>query len=182
MLETNASLDGLGAVLLQEGDDHKLHPVAYGSRSLSKWERNYHSGKTEFLALKWAVTEQFKEYLHYKSFVVWTDNNPLTYLYTIPNLDACGHRWMASLANYNFTIEYQCGKNNAAPDALSQVNECLNMKEVKAILYAISMGCSQWAELPLEDKQLGNQEDLAWVTAIWVPKEDMHVIYWVTAQ
>ena len=36
ILETNASSDGLGAVLLQEGDDGKLHPVAYGSQSLTK--------------------------------------------------------------------------------------------------------------------------------------------------
>ena len=31
MLETDASSNGLGAVLLQEGEDGKLHPVAYGS-------------------------------------------------------------------------------------------------------------------------------------------------------
>ena len=49
-------LDGLGAVLLQEGEDGKLHPIAYGSQSLTKAERNYHSGKTEFLTLKWAIT------------------------------------------------------------------------------------------------------------------------------
>ena len=82
ILETDASSDGLGAVLLQEGEDGKLHPVAYGSRSLTKAERNYHSGKTEFLALKWAVTDHFKEYLIYQPFVVRTDNNPLTYLFT----------------------------------------------------------------------------------------------------
>ena len=63
MLETDASSDGLGAVLLQEGEDGKLHPIAYGSQSLTKAERNYHSGKTKFLTLKWAVTDHFKEYL-----------------------------------------------------------------------------------------------------------------------
>ena len=51
-LETDASSEGLGAVLLQEGEDGKLHPIAYGSQSLTKAERNYHLGKTEFLALK----------------------------------------------------------------------------------------------------------------------------------
>ena len=77
MLETDASSDGLGAVLLQEGEDGKLHPVAYGSQSLTKAERNYHMGKTEFLTLKWAITDHFKEYLIYQPFVVQTDNNPL---------------------------------------------------------------------------------------------------------
>ena len=91
VLETDASSNGLGAVLLQEGEDGKLHPTAYGSRSLTKAERNYHSGKTEFLTLKWAVMDHFKEYLIYQPFVMHTDNNPLTYLFTTPNLNACGH-------------------------------------------------------------------------------------------
>ena len=147
MLKTDASFNGLGAVLLQEGEDGKLHPVAYGSQSLTKAERNYHSGKTEFLALKWAVADHFKEYLIYQPFVVWTDNNPLTYLFTTRNLNACRHQWVASLTNFNFTIEYQHGRNNAAADALSWMNESLNALEVKASLDETTIGCSNWAEL-----------------------------------
>ena len=146
MLETDTSSDRLGAVLLQEGEDGKLHPIAYGSRSLTKAERNCHSGKTEFLTLKWAIMDHFKEYLIYQPFVVRTDNNPLPYLFTTPNLDACGHQWVASLTNFNFTIEYQCGKNNAAADALSWVTESLNTQEVKAILDKMTVGCSDRAE------------------------------------
>ena len=86
MLKTDASSDGLGAVLLQEGEDDNLHPIVYGSQSLTKAERNYPLGKTEFLTLKWAITDHFKEYLIYQPFVVQTDNNPLTYLFTTPNL------------------------------------------------------------------------------------------------
>ena len=56
LLETVASKDGLGAVLLQKGDDGKYHPIANGSKALSKSKKNYHSPKLEFLALKWAVT------------------------------------------------------------------------------------------------------------------------------
>ena len=67
MLETDASKDGLGAVLLQKGEDGKYHPITYGSKALSKSEKNYHSLKLEFLALKWAVTEHFREYLQYSS-------------------------------------------------------------------------------------------------------------------
>ena len=147
MLETNASSNGLGEVLLQEREDGKLHPIAYGSQSLTKAERKYHSGKTEFLVLKWAITDHFKEYLIYQPFIVWTDNNPLNYLFTTPNLNACRHQWVASLANFNFTIEYQCGRNNAAADALSWVNESLNAHEVKAILDETTIGCSNQAEL-----------------------------------
>ena len=63
LLKTDASKEGLGAVLSQKQADGHFHPVAYGSWALTAHEKNYHSTKLEFLALKWAVTEHFKEYL-----------------------------------------------------------------------------------------------------------------------
>ena len=69
-------------------------------------EKNYHSTKLRFLALTWAVTEHFKEYLPYQSFVVWMDNNPLVYIMSTPNLDAMGHWWVGALAQFNFALEY----------------------------------------------------------------------------
>ena len=143
MLETGASSNRLGAVLLQADDDGKLHPIAYGSRSLTKAECNYQSGKLEFLCAKWAVMDQFKEDLLYQLFNNRTDNNPLTYIATNSNLDAFGHQWVAALANYNFTLEYQKGKNNVAADALSQVTGRLIQEEVKAILDGSKIGCLQ---------------------------------------
>ena len=65
--------------------------------------------------------EHFKEYLAYVPFVVRTDNNPLTYVLTTPNLDATGHRWVGTLASFEFALEYQKGADNGAADALSQV-------------------------------------------------------------
>ena len=109
LLETDASKEGLGAVLSQKQEDGWFHPVAYGSRALTMHEKNYHSTKLEFLALKWAVTEHFREYLLYQPFLVKTDNNPLTYIMTTPNLDATGHRWVSALAKYDFRLEYQKG-------------------------------------------------------------------------
>ena len=91
LLETDASKEGLGVVLSQKQSNGWYHPIAFGSCSLTPAEKNYHSSKLEFLTLKWSVTEHFKEYLAYAPFVVWTDNNPLTYMLTMPNLDATGH-------------------------------------------------------------------------------------------
>ena len=91
ILETDASGIGLVAVLLQEQEDKKLHPITYASKVLHGSEKNYHSSKLDFLALKWAITEQFREYLPYKPFMVWMDNNPLTYIMMTLNLDAMDH-------------------------------------------------------------------------------------------
>ena len=70
LLETDASKEGLGAVLSQKQADGHYHPVAYGSHALTAHEKNYHSTKLEFLALKWAIMEHFKEYLFYQPFLV----------------------------------------------------------------------------------------------------------------
>ena len=75
LLKTDASQEGLGVVLSQKQADGHYHPIAYGSRALTAHGKNYHSTKLEFLALKWAITEHFKEYL-YQPFLVKTDNNP----------------------------------------------------------------------------------------------------------
>ena len=118
-------------------------PWHTGGWSLAKSEKNYHYGKTKFLCFLWAVMDHFKEYLMYKPFLVHINNNPFTYLFTTPNLDACRHRWVVSMANFNFMIKYQTGKNNAMADALSQVNESLNAKEVKAMLDSTYVGCQE---------------------------------------
>ena len=56
-LETDASKEGLGAVLLQEAADGQFHPMAFASQELKGGEPKYHSSKLEFLALKWAMME-----------------------------------------------------------------------------------------------------------------------------
>ena len=70
LLEMDASKEGLGVVLSQKQSDRQYHPIAFGSCSLTLAEKNYHSSKLEFLALKWSVTEHFQEYLAYMPFVV----------------------------------------------------------------------------------------------------------------
>ena len=63
LLETDASGRGLGAVLSQKQADGRYHPIAYASFVMNETKQRYHSNKQEFLALKWAVTEQFHQYL-----------------------------------------------------------------------------------------------------------------------
>ena len=108
-------------MLYQKQDDGTFHVIAYASRSLSKTEKNYNAHKLEFLALKWAITERFHEYLYGGNFEVFTDNNPLTYVLTSAKLDATGQCWIANLANYNFKIFYRCGRSNIDADSLSRI-------------------------------------------------------------
>ena len=109
---------------------------------MNETEQRYHSNKQEFLALKWAVTEQFHEYLspyrkNWNEFVVHMDNNPLTYIFSSANLDAAGQRWVARLASYNFSLEYQKGKDNTVANFLSRMNEHLPEEEVQEYLNQI---------------------------------------------
>ena len=99
ILHTDSSSEGLGAVLCQK-QEGKLRVIAYASRLVSKTESNYPAHKLEFLVLKWAVCEKFHEYLcGAKTFDIYADNNPLTYVLTSAKLDTCGQRWVAKLAN-----------------------------------------------------------------------------------
>ena len=130
-LETDASSEGLGAVLSQKQPDGKWHPIAFRSRELKGGEAKYHSSKLEFLALKWAITEQFLEYLQYRPFTMLTDNNPHTYILSTANLDALGHRWVAALASYNMTIKYLKGSDNKVAETLSWMETRLDPETVQ---------------------------------------------------
>lgn len=140
-LHTDASGQGLGAALYQEKDGHK-RVISYASRGLSKSEQNYPAHKLEFLALKWAVTEKFKDYLYGQKFTVLTDNNPLTYILSTAQLDATGHRWVAALAAFNFDLQYRPGKNNADADGLSRLPGILkNQTSIKIPKESIDAIC-----------------------------------------
>ena len=66
------------------------------------------------------MTDKFHDYLYGgNTFEVYTDNNPLTYVLSTAKLDACSHRWVARLANYNFNIHYRSCITNVDADALS---------------------------------------------------------------
>ena len=122
ILEMDASLKGLYAVLSQKGDDNEICVIAYTSRSLQPSEksmRNYSSAKIEFMALKWSVCDKFKDNLLGSKFTVFTDNNPLCYIKS-SKLGATQIHWLSELALYNFDIIYHTEKSNLVTDTLSR--------------------------------------------------------------
>ena len=178
LLETDASKEGLGAVLSQKQSDGRYHPVAFGSCSPTLLEKNYHSSK-----LKWSVMEHFKEYLAYSPFVVRTDNNPLTYVLMTPNLDATGHRWVSALASFQFELEYQKGADNGAADVFSRVPISHSQETVQSLLEGVILGASNQGELRVSEELLEEHECLSQEVRVQVVKlVPMHIVDWEEAQ
>ena len=122
ILETDASQRGLGAVLSQADDTGKVHVIAYASWTLRPSEQSMHdysSTKLELLALKWAVTKKFRDYLLGLKFTGYTDNNPLACVQT-SKLGASQICWLSELALFDYNIIYRSSRTKKATDALSQ--------------------------------------------------------------
>ena len=183
LLETDASKEGLGAILSQKQDDGRFHLVTFGSHSLTPTEKNYHSSKLEFLALKWGILEHFREYLAYTLFMVKMDNNPLTYILTTPNLDAMGHRWVGALASFEFELKYQKGLENRAANTLNCVPIRHDHRTMKSLMEGAVMGAPSRCEAQVSDALRKEHK--------WLGKEaclharnlaPMHVVDWAELQ
>ena len=141
ILEIDASFNGLGAVLSQQ-QKGKLVVLGYASRGLRDSEKNmsnYSSMKLELLGLKWAVAEQFGDMLIGAKFVVYTDNNPLSYVKTTGKPGATETRWAAELAQFDFAIKYRSRRSNQNADSLSRKTQ--HGKEPKSVRFAEVVAC-----------------------------------------
>ena len=106
-VETDASATGLGAILFQQDDDDNSHVIAYASRTLRPAERSdrYSAFKLELLAVKWAITEVFKDYLVCNKCVVVTDHHPLLFI-DKANLGCTEMKWMQQLSSFDYELCY----------------------------------------------------------------------------
>lgn len=174
ILHTDASNDGLGAVLYQQ-QDNKLCVIGYGSRTLTPAEKNYHlhSGKLEFLALKWAICDKFRDYLYYApTFTVFTDN-PLTYVLSTARLNAVGHRWVGELADFHFNIKYRPGKMNADADMLYRYPVCIQhqMGEYTES-FSPEVVSAVW-----QGTKAGHEADVPWMAVLQLQNKDENVVW-----
>lgn len=114
-LTTDASNVALGSVLSQNN-----RPIAYYSRTLNSAEKNYSTIEKELLAIL-ASVRHFRPYLYGRHFTIFTDHNPLCWLYKIKEPNSRLVRWKLKLDEYQFDIQYKKGRENSVADALSRI-------------------------------------------------------------
>ena len=119
ILDTDASKCSIGAVLSQEQDGEEV-VIAYGSRTMTKSERNYCVTRQELLAIVW-FTEYFKHYLVGNQFLLRTDHGSLRWLFGFKDPEGQMARWLERLSRFNFDIEHRPGKKHGNCDGLSRI-------------------------------------------------------------
>ena len=68
-----------GAILMQEADNGKKKIIAVASHSFNPTDQNWFTTEQEAYAIKWAILK-FDYILSNRTFVIFADHNPLTYL------------------------------------------------------------------------------------------------------
>ena len=120
ILDTDASDSGLGAVLSQMDENGRERVVAYGSRLLSKSERQYCVTRRELLAVV-SFVKHFRPYLVGKKFVLRTDHGALTWLQKFKQPEGQLARWLEQLQELEFEIVHRKGSRHNNADALSRL-------------------------------------------------------------
>ena len=114
VIYSDASLNGLGCVLMQEGK-----VVAYASRQLKPHEKNYPTHDLELAAIVFAL-KIWRHYLYGEKCFIYTDHKSLKYLPSQRELNLRQRRWMELIKDYDCVIDYHPGKANVVADALSR--------------------------------------------------------------
>ncbi|MGL5405383.1 MAG: reverse transcriptase/ribonuclease H family protein, partial [Propionibacteriaceae bacterium] len=119
VLDTDASEVAIGAVLSQRNANGQEKVIAYGSRSLSKQERNYCTTRKDMLAVVHFV-RKYRHYLLGRNFVLRTDHQALKWLQTFKDPEGQIARWQGQLQEYNYDCVHSAGKKHGNSDALSR--------------------------------------------------------------
>ncbi|KAM0981190.1 hypothetical protein ACFX2A_014550 [Malus domestica] len=111
---SDASLNGLGCVLMQHG-----RVIAYASRQLKPYEMNYLTHDLELVAIVFAL-KIWRYYFYGEKCKIFMDHKSLQYLFTQRDLNLQQRRWIELLSDYDCMIEYHPGRANVVTDALSR--------------------------------------------------------------
>ena len=122
VLETDASVRGLGAILSQEQPDGCIHPVGFASRSLTAAETNYGITELETLAVVWSF-QHFHSYLYRNKVTVYTDHTAVKAVLNTSTPSGKHARWWTKVYGSGVrevNIVYRPGKANVGADTLSR--------------------------------------------------------------
>ena len=114
MIFSDASLNGLRCVLMQEGK-----VLAYASRKLKPHEKNYPTHDLELASIVFAL-KIWRHYRYGEKCFIYTDHKSLKYFPSQRELNLRQRRWMELIKDYDFVIDYHPGKANVVVDALSR--------------------------------------------------------------
>lgn len=116
IIQTDASNEGIGACLIQDE-----RPIAYGSRALSKAEKNYPPIEKEMLAVIFGL-EKFNQFVYGKKVKINSDHKPLSTIYKkdLNKVPVRLQRMLLRALKYDYTIEYVPGNKMLVADALSR--------------------------------------------------------------
>jgi hypothetical protein len=151
-LHTDASVRGIGGMLLQVQPDQTLKPVAYFSRVTTPAERVYHSYELETIAVVECL-KRFRIYLLGRHFKLVTDCTAVRYTFAKRDLIPKIARWWLSVQEYDFEIEHRPGKLMQHVDALSR-------NAIEHNVNAVHLDESDWfLTLQLQDETLNQIVD-----------------------
>ena len=113
-IEADASGDGIGAVLSQQGK-----PIAFMSRALGVTKKTWSTYAKEMLAIVEAI-RTWRPYILGKKFIIQTDQQSLKYFVEQRVATPEQQKWVAKLMGYDYEIVYKPGRDNSAADSLSR--------------------------------------------------------------
>ena len=108
----------IGGVLSQVQDGQE-RVICYGGKKLNKSQRNYAPTKGELFAVIYFI-RHWKYYLQYKKFLLRTDHRALQWIHKMEAPSGMIARWLQTLSNFSFDVEYRKGKDHGNADGLSR--------------------------------------------------------------
>ena len=148
-LRTDASNDGISAILNQYDDDGYAHPVAYASRLLTPAEKKWSTTEREALAIVWSL-HHFNTYLEGHEYTVITDHQALRYMFNNENKSPRMHRMVYGLSPYMLKVEYKPGRENYGPDLMSREKEYMESAAAAASSLSSSSSASSTHSLNVD--------------------------------